>query len=597
MPDASPDRLAQDAELAALIRRGEHLEGYDLARRRIEREGVCAPVARAAVLCLARSGATDFARMEYARWRLGEDPGDVETAALGARLLKDVALASDGPRRRAFARASAARYAAVHARHGGRYSAINSATMSLLAGEFLRARRLAEHVLALPMRRRGGESAYYDLASRAEALVLLGRAEAAADAMQRAIANAPHSYPAHASTVRQLDLVLRETGADRVWLDSFRPPAVAHYTGRIFASSDSPSRQHQALEAAMRRLLTSKRIGVGFGSLAAGADILWAEALLARGADLHVVLPTSTASFIATSVLPFGTAWGRRFEACLAAARSVRLAIKDPYTGDDQVFAYSSRFAIGCAVLRAEALATDAVQIVATGDAAREGSGVDSDLAYWAQTGRPQHSLRLDTPALTVEPRSGRRLRTAMKAMLFVDVRGFGTLRDDQVPAFFDVVMTGIARSIGHLATAPQHVETWGDGVFLVFDQPVDAAEAAVAILAGHRRLNLGAHELPRWLALRIGGHFGPVHSRINPILGTQAFVGAHVVVAARIEPNVAPGSAYVSEAFAAVLATFHGDRFQCGYVGRTKARHDFPPMSIFNLARRRSPPAAPGEK
>ncbi|PNB54055.1 adenylate cyclase, partial [Pseudomonas sp. GW531-E2] len=81
--------------------------------------------------------------------------------------------------------------------------------------------------------------------------------------------------------------------------------------------------------------------------------------------------------------------------------------------------------------------------------------------------------------------------------------------------------------------------------------------------------------------------HYGPVHLLMNPILGTQAVVGAHVVVAARIEPNVAPGSVYVSEALAGALATFHADRFRCGYVGRTKARRDFDPLSIFNLVRR----------
>ncbi|MEV9226465.1 hypothetical protein AB0163_27475, partial [Klebsiella pneumoniae] len=95
-------------------------------------DGVSPAIAHAAVLCLARSGATDFARLEYARWRLGGDPDDAEAATLGARLLKDVALASSGARRRAFARASALRYAASDARHGGLYSAINVATMSLI---------------------------------------------------------------------------------------------------------------------------------------------------------------------------------------------------------------------------------------------------------------------------------------------------------------------------------------------------------------------------------------------------------------------------------------------------------------------------------
>lgn len=587
------DKSVEDAKLAALIRRGEHLAAYDLAYRRIERDGVSPAVAHAAVLCLARSGATDFARLEYARWRLGDDPRDAEAATLGARLLKDVALASTGARRRAFARASAARYAASDARHGGLYSAINVATMRLIAGDADGARRAAEKVLTHTGAEADTAEPYYTLASRAEAQVLLGAADAAAETLARAIAQAPHDYTAHASTVGQIDIILRELGAPSAWLDPLRPPRVAHFTGRIFAFPDStdpttdPSAERiAALSAEMRAVLREARVGFAYGGLAAGADILWAEALIACGAELHVVLPTAVASFVATSVAPFGQAWVRRFEACLACAQSVRLATKDPYVGDDQVFTYSSQFAIGCAILRAEALATEAVQLaVAGGDAP---SSVAADLAYWSRAPRRQIILNLErAPLRSAYIEDNQRPPTVMKAMLFVDVRGFGSLRDDQIPAFFTVVMAEIAQAISSLARPPEHVETWGDGVFLVFDQPVDAAEAALTMLAAHRRLNLRARGLPRWLALRIGGHYGPVHLRTNPILGNLAVVGAHVVVAARIEPNVAPGSVYVSEAFAGALATFHADRFRCGYVGRTKARRDFEPLSIFNLVRR----------
>jgi hypothetical protein len=62
------------------------------------------------VLCLARAGAVDFARTEYVRLGLDRIDDDPDTIALGARLLKDVALAARGPRRIAFAKASTRRY-------------------------------------------------------------------------------------------------------------------------------------------------------------------------------------------------------------------------------------------------------------------------------------------------------------------------------------------------------------------------------------------------------------------------------------------------------------------------------------------------------
>jgi class 3 adenylate cyclase len=173
-----------------------------------------------------------------------------------------------------------------------------------------------------------------------------------------------------------------------------------------------------------------------------------------------------------------------------------------------------------------------------------------------------------------------------LKAMLFADIRGFGALRDDQIPAFMDGVMGRMAEAVAGLSEPPSHIETWGDGLFLVFERPIQAALAALTLLEAHKSLDLGALNLPRDLGLRIGGHYGPVHLRTNPLTKAPAVIGSHVVVAARIEPDVAPGSACVSEALAGALATFDGDLVRCGYVGRTQGRKGFPATPIFNLTR-----------
>lgn len=545
-------------------------------------------LAHAAVLALARAGATDFARAEFVRLGLANSD-DPEALSLGARLLKDVALAAGGGRRRAFARASARAYAAAAAKGGGRYGLVNAATMSLLAGDGEQSAELARAALdAAGAATEPGEAAYFDRASRAEALFLLGRGDAAAEMLAAAVASAPASLSAHASTLRQLSMIADAIGAPTAWLEILRPPATAHFTGHMFAARASG--EEAALKAGMAEMVRAERIGFGYGGLAAGADILWAETLLGAGAELHVVAPLDLTSYVETSVRPFGAHWVGRFEACLASAASVRFAARDPYAGDDEVFAYASRFAIGCAILRADGLSTRAIQTaVWDGRSATGPAGASADVAYWRETGRPQSILSFDRPAreptpVVRPPDAGER---GVKAMLFIDVRGFGALHDAQVPAFFEVVMAGMAKAIRRLAVPPEHVETWGDGAFLVFDRPADAAEAALVLLEAHRGLNLRARGLPRHLALRIGGHYGPVHLRVNPITGAQAVVGAHVVVAARIEPDVAPGAAYVSEAMAGILATRHAEQYRCGYVGRTTPRKSFPPVSIFNLSRR----------
>jgi hypothetical protein len=577
-------------KIAALIQRGEILAAYDIAHAALEAGETSRDIAYAAVLCLARSGAADFARAEYVRLGLDRADDDPDAVALGARLLKDVALSARGRRRVAFARASIRRYEALFHRFGGLYGAINAATMTLVAGDAPGARVRAAAALEIPPPSGlTGEAAYYEAASRAEARFLTGDLEAARLTMAQALAHAPQAFAAHASTLRQLEMLCRETGVDPVWLAPFRPPVCAHFTGHILGPASDAAVADCALRRQVDALLREQRVGFGYGSLAAGADIVFAEALLAAGAELHVVLPVSRQSFVEVSVAPFGAAWVERFERCMGAATSIRYASQDPYIGDEQIFAYSSQVAMGCAVLRAQTLSTEAIQL-AVWDGHETGgpAGVSYDLAYWARGGGRRGVVRIERPAppRRVPPPDDVPPRRAMKAMLFADVRGFGALRDDQIPAFIEIVMGQMARTIERLAAPPSHVETWGDGLFVVFDQPVDAALAALALLEAHKALDLRALGLPRSLGLRIGGHYGPVHLRTNPLTRTPAVIGAHVVVAARIEPDVAPGSACVSEALAGALATFHGDSVRCGYVGRTQGHKGFPATPIFSLTR-----------
>ena len=83
-------------------------------------------------------------------------------------------------------------------------------------------------------------------------------------------------------------------------------------------------------------------IAVGYGPLACGADIVIAEGLLERGAELNVLLPFAKNDFIEESVLCGGEAWLPRFNACMEAATTVNYATPSDYVGDDNQFAYNT---------------------------------------------------------------------------------------------------------------------------------------------------------------------------------------------------------------------------------------------------------------
>src|SRR5262249_48350816 len=80
---------------------------------------------------------------------------------------------------------------------------------------------------------------------------------------------------------------------------------------------------------------------VDFCSAACGSDILFAEHMLERQAELHIVLPFARDDFYATSIeynAPAQKGWRARFDAVLERATQVHFATKEPYLGDDVLF-------------------------------------------------------------------------------------------------------------------------------------------------------------------------------------------------------------------------------------------------------------------
>jgi adenylate cyclase len=87
-------------------------------------------------------------------------------------------------------------------------------------------------------------------------------------------------------------------------------------------------------------------------------------------------------------------------------------------------------------------------------------------------------------------------------------------------------------------------------------------------------------------LALRIGGHVGPVFATRDPVLERESFMGSHVSRTARIEPVTPPGEVYVTEPFAAALELDGRDDCVCDYVGHMAAAKDYGHLRMYRLRR-----------
>jgi hypothetical protein len=524
-----------------------------------------------------------------------------------ARLHKDAALNAAGEARRAGLCEAAELYERCYRREAASdnseayYPAINAATLWLLAGDRAAADGLARDVLAR-LALRPGTPSYYELVSAAEARLVLGEADLARALLVRARAAVTHGsdadYRALASTIRQLRLVVGANRLDQSVLAALAPPRVLHYCGHLIATPGAqgrfPADQEHRVRDRIERYLAELDIGFAYGSLAAGADILFAETLVARGASLHLILPFDRREFVDVSVGPSGSGWVPRFKRCLAAAATVRYATQDRYLGDDRLFAYCSRLAMGRALLAARHLMTEAVQVAVWDGKPPAGPvGTAVDVADWRRS--LHRSTRIDSGSTLRGPlaaRSGTASGRRTRAMLFGDIKGFSKLTDSQLPAFVERVLGAFAAVIDRYRKDIRLANTWGDGLFLVFDNAGRAANCALDLQEAIAGVDLAAAGLPTDMALRLGGHLGPVYTARDPILKRDNFFGAHVSRAARIEPVTPERCVYVTETLAAVLALYNASEFECDYVGMTQAAKRYGKMRMFLL--RRATPSHP---
>ena len=585
-------------------RRGDFLAAYDLGQQALEFFPEDVALKHRTVLALARSGATRQAREAFLSLGLNESDEE-DLAALEARLVKDDALAAAGDARSRLAGQAARLYEAIFECTGTYYPGINAATMWLLSGDRARTEDLARRVRTICRETPGeGGDTYYRAATEAEACLLLGDTDGAGAAITRAAASHGDDFAAVATTRRQLRLVCALNDLDASVLDGLATASVATFCGHIISAAGKAGRLPADAEPSVRArigdLLDGHDVGYGYGSLAAGADILFAEALLARGAEVHIVMPFNLDEFKRVSVAGSGDGWLDRFDQTLAGASSVTYATEDFYLGDDILFVYAARTAMGMALLRARHLETDVMQLaVWDGEPAAGEAGTAADIDTWKEIGGTTHIISstggtgpetqgTGRPARARAESGDDRPREA-RAMLFGDIKGFSKLLDHQVPVFFDVIMGCIAEVLDRFGDAVMVSNTWGDGLYVVLRDPQAAADCALSLHEALAAVDLEQAGLPPHLSLRIGAHAGPVFRGYDPVLKATMFCGAHVTRTARLEPVTPEGQVYVTEQLAAMLMLAREPDYVCDYVGRIPSAKGYGSMRMYLLRRKQT--------
>lgn len=581
--------MSQAAAARAALARGDLIAAYDIATAAIDEGDASGAIRHQQILALARMGDTERAMGLFHAYGLNES-GDPHERAIGARLLKDRALALPAGRARQGALEEAHQaYHDIYLSSGDSFPGINAATLALLAGRADEARDLARALLDDPGV--AGAADYYMAATRAEALLLLGRFDdVTATLADEAVRNSG-DYGGRSSTLRQLGMVASHLGLDgaarAAMLAPLAPPRIVHFCGHMFAQDAGAEAQ---LRAAIDAVLDEEVVGFAYGALACGADIVAAEALLDRGVELHIVLPFDEEDFLLQSVRPGGPGWEARYQRCRDRAASVALASPMAYFGNPAQYGYASRTAMGLARLRADHLAADCVQLAIWDGVASDGpAGTGADVAAWRAAGERTRVVApgpVDRGLARPEPRVTTPYERALAAILFTDFKGFSTLSEAALPAFWEGVMGVVADVLDAQGGAVECRNSWGDALYAVLASAPVAAEVALQLQDRLARFDYATLGIDGAGGMRIGAHYGPAYRTMDRITGRLTYYGTEVSKAARIEPVTPPGAVFVTEPFAAILALEGAGQFCCRYVGRIALAKKYGDYPMYRLTR-----------
>lgn len=434
---------------------------------------------------------------------------------------------------------AASAYGAANRIEPSPYLAINQATLLLLSGDTSAARTAAVDVLAMLDRPEPpADTAYYLAATRAEALLLLGDMSGAALAMETAAQADPDGWHDRAGTIAQLREVASALGQDKAWIDRFAPPASLHFVGHIGFASGGNS--EALLNAGLDAQLASLSIGFAWGALAAGADLIIAERLLAAGCEVHAVLPCPPDMFEAQSVAPAGAEWRARYQAVLERVASLRVAGHDQASFHDPLAtAHAGELAIGGALLHARALSAQVVQLVVC-DEQGGGRNTATQAGIW----RPELGRQLTAPIprdLAVEDLFPNEQPDPTRVLAIHAAIAF-----DGPPGPVPDPLAALIAST--LAGLPRGSVRAGPGRWDFADTDLERALATLIDLQSACRAE--GFEPPA-----IGTHLAIGHLVADPASGITVAYGAGPALASRLQSLAPSGTIVTSDALAVTLA------------------------------------------
>jgi class 3 adenylate cyclase len=634
--DAAGDPAVVVPVAGMLLERAEPILAYDLVQKCQKRDQENAWLRQMQALALARSGAPERAG-EILRGLNRTGHRDAPTLAQIGGVFRDRGIrarpAADA--RRWFEEAYSYYEQAHQVDQSQDWFLARAAVMALLSNKKEDnkevAPRLAREVLARcdeRLKTATNGARFWPLSMQGEAYLILKDEPAARDKYRQAAVHVGHRFGELASARQHARLVVEYYG--KTWDESnpvLRMPAVVVFVGHMVDLAHAlergtprfPATNKNDVKREIVRRLQAYGAKFGFASGACGSDILFHEAMLFdQEGESTVVLPCPPEMFIERSVRPGGESWVEDFNALQEKAQVISLA--------DQLFdyhglsyTYNNMVLTGLAATKARQLGAE-LRFLAVWDG-REGrgpGGTADHVKRWRDRGHtvdiidptkprglvggglPDKGASAASASPPAPPVMAANARDAkIVGVVFSDVNGFSKLNEEQLLLFVDQFLV----AIGELLDAPEWKDkvlkknTWGDGLFAVFDDVKAAGLYALAQrdLVAQKEQEWVKAGLPPGINLRTGVHAGPVFICEDAVTRSRNCIGMHVSRTARIEPITPEGEVYASREFVAICEAEGTAEFEFTYTGQTELAKKYGTFPTYHLRRRgRSLPPGP---
>ncbi len=537
---------------------------------------------------------------------------DEETMGLLGRVYKDMWLISGrGSQSKQYLLQSRNLYFQAFRRNKGYYSGINAASLSYMIGDRNAAERLARTVLKIcyNLLKDAENRDYWSLATLGEGYLLLGKEEEAKKYFSLAIDYSSKNYSYIASTKKQVRLLSNYIDIHEDIHNILKIPPIVAFTGHMI---DRPGRKtprfppviEKEIKKEIENRIEQLKAGIGYSSAACGSDILFLECMQERKAETNVILPFELEDFFKTSIDFAGEKWVERAHKVLKRSSLTLQATEGKYLGDDLLFDYANSIIMGKTLLRSDILETEPVLMaVWDGNKKTRAGGTSELIKTWKSKQLPIEIIDInkinkihgkyteDTRPPVPEPvkknNKAKNVKRTVKVMLFADLVGYSSLKEEQFPYFINNYLGAIADNLKSSKHKPLFKNIWGDALYFVFDDLISAAEYALELRDFVKETEWKKINLPDELNIRIGLHVGPVYYAKEPILQKTNYFGTHVNRAARIEPITNPGNVYASEQFAALLKADKNNELECKYVGIIVLPKKFGKYPIYHIKRK----------